>query len=212
MWPRAVIRGAVVVAIAVLLGAVSACNGGGGAARPTPTRPAAQPSSTPTHPAAVATATLPAWSTTEFIEPEYGYRLRYPSSYTKLPQFNAPSFNKFWSSAGALGPMDLKSGEVYLIVRVKENPEAFSANQWANEHRTETGPLATVVGGRAIAVAGAPSYEITLGPNEPGHSVITYVPHGGRMYSIWMTPQSLEAMQQHRAEYDAIVASFRFAD
>ncbi len=163
-------------------------------------------------PGAVATATPPAWATTEFIEPEYGYRLLYPSSYTKHPQFNAPSYETGWSSAGTAEPIMLKPGEVSLLVRMEQNPSNYTAEVWAKEHRTETGPLATVTGGRALIVAGADAYEVTVASGEPRHSVITYVPDAGRMYSISMIPQSLEAMRQHRAEYDAIVASFRFID
>lgn len=204
--------------VAALATLAVACSGGGSSNSTGPSPEASATvalSATALASIPLPTAATPA-GTREFEDSVLGIRFRYPSSYTgaqKADQGNGV-VDVFFESEERPRSADLRPAAVTINVRIVRNDDGFSLEDWAAKGGTESSrdkvlntSEATLGGERALRVTVAPGFE---GPQ--ANSIITYAMRGDSVYSVWVFPGSPAALEAHRAEYDAVVASFEFID
>ncbi len=155
----------------------------------------------------------------EFTNTEFGYRLRYPESFTVADAFSPGSSSRVLqdqtiSSDGSSNALSLPAGEAIIGVRVAHNPEGVLLDAWAANGGTESAEerVLSVV---EFQIAGQRGVQSTVSPGIEGprvDQVITYVARGDRVYSIQMLSGSVDAAADHQDALDFIVSTFEFIE
>lgn len=172
--------------------------------------PTAPPATATILPTEIATAVYPPISLTEttpFTQTTHGYTLQYPVGFYPAGNSGVESDTNFATQPEAEDLIALSHQDFWITIRVEENPDHWSLDQWADWNLLPRGT-------EDLTVAGIPATQgsgdlAETGNSHGGFAIATYFVHDDQVFVVMGLALSPEALTYFTPAYQQLLDNFR---
>jgi hypothetical protein len=159
----------------------------------------------------IPTAVFPPISLTEtmpFTQTTHGYTLQYPVGFYPAQNLGIESDINFATQPNAEDLIAMSQQDFWITIRVEDNSDGLSLDQWADRQLLPRGT-------QPLSVAGVPALQgsgdlAASGNGHGGFGIATYFAQDGRIFTIMGLALTPNALIHHISAYQLLLDTFSF--
>lgn len=157
------------------------------------------------------TAVYPPISLTEtnpFTQTTHGYTVQYPVGFYPVANAGIESDSNFATQPNAEDLIAMSHQDFWITIRVEDNPEEWSIDQWADWHLLPRGSEELIVDGAPARQGSGDLSE--SGNGHGGFAIATYFLHNKQSFIVMGLALTPDALTQFTPAYQQLLESFHF--